>query len=496
MSGLTVLIVEDQLIVSADLAGKLHHLGYNVAASSVSGEEAVVLARQLRPSIVLMDIQLAGAMDGIEAADIIRRESDLPVVFLTAHSDEATIDRAKHSDAFGYIVKPFEERELKTTIEMAVYKHASGQRLRESEQRLKRAQEIAHLGSWDLDLVKNELAWSDETYRIFGLRPQEFSATYEAFLEAVHPDDRAAVDAAYFGSLRERRDTYEIEHRVVRKNTGEIRTVREKCEHVRDASGRIIRSVGMVHDITEHKQAEEEVLKLSRDVAARNLELEAVNKELEAFSYSVSHDLLSPLRSIDGFSRALLEDHSDRLDAEGRDFLGRILAASQRMGQLIDDLLNLSRVSRTEMRREQVDLSGIVAGISARLRKEQPGRNVAFAIGEGLSTYGDERLLNIVMDNLIGNAWKFTGNRPDAIIEFGAIEQSEKIYFVKDNGAGLDMTYADKLFAPFQRLHKPTEFPGTGIGLATVKRIIERHGGRVWIEGEKDKGVTVYFTLP
>jgi PAS domain S-box-containing protein len=413
----------------------------------------------------------------------------------------------------GYRQEELEALEaLAPAIVEALHRVRADEALRQSENRLNRSQEIAHLGSWELDLVNNHLTWSDEVYRLFGLQPQEFGATYEAFLEVVHPDDRTAVNEAYSSSLREGRDAYEIEHRVVRKATGEIRYVHEKCEHFRDETGKIIRSVGMVHDITERKKAEDDVLKLSEDMAARNLELEAANKELETFSYSVSHDLRAPLRSIDGFSRALLDDYNDRLDAEGRDFLERILSATQKMGHLIDDLLNLSRVSRTEMRREKVDLSEMAVRIAEGLKQAHPERGVEFIIAEGLSAYGDERLLNIVVENLIGNAWKFTENRSDAVIEFGELNcgmrnadcgfdknseirdrKSEMVYFVKDNGAGFDMTYADKLFAPFQRLHKPAEFAGTGIGLATVKRIINRHGGHVWIEGDKDKGATVYF---
>ncbi|MBI5676421.1 MAG: PAS domain S-box protein [Nitrospirae bacterium] len=361
--------------------------------------------------------------------------------------------------------------------------------LRESEQRMNRAEEIAHLGSWELDLASNHLFWSDEAYRIFGLKPQEFSATYGAFLEAVHPDDRAAVNEAYSGSLREGKDTYEIVHRVVRKATGEVRIVHEKCEHFRDEAGRIIRSVGMVHDITERKQAEE---KLSQ----RTAELEAANRELEAFSYSVSHDLRSPLRSIAGFSQILLEDYDDRLDADGKDFLRRMHEATSRMSQLIDDLLNLSRIARTEMRREKVDLSELALKIADALMKTLPERKAEFIIAEGLFAYGDERLFNVMLENLLDNAYKFTEKQSKAVIEFGVTQYNGKaVYFVRDNGVGFDKNFTDKLFNPFQRLHTANEFPGTGIGLATVKRIIDRHGGDVWIEGEIDKGTTVYFTL-
>ncbi|TAL24787.1 MAG: PAS domain S-box protein [Nitrospirae bacterium] len=522
--------------------------------------------------------------------------------------------------------------------------------LTENEARLKRSQEIAHLGSWELDLANNNLTWSDEVYRIFGLQPQEFDATYEAFLERVHPDDRAAVNDAYSGSLREGRDTYEIEHRVIRKATGEIRIVHEKCQHFRDETGKIIRSVGMVHDITERKTAEEKLIRakeewertfdsvpdmiaildenyhivrvnkamaeklgvnaeqcaglvcyqcvhetsgppafcphaltladgkyhiaevyeerlggdllvstsplfnengkligsvhvarditeqkksekeiksLNEDLRGYVIDLEAANKELDAFSYSVSHDLRAPLRGIDGFSLALLEDYADKLDDNGRDYLERMRAGTQRMGQLIDDLLNLSRVTRVRMSRENINLSAIAGKVADRLKKTSEKHEVEFIIAENLLAYCDANLLNVVFENLLGNAWKFTEKRKAAKIEFGVMQSkpplnpllnqggelvdSENsppnlggvaegrgggmVYFVRDNGAGFDKTYAEKLFTPFQRLHTMEEFPGTGIGLATVKRVIERHGGKVWIEGEVDKGATVYFTL-
>jgi len=254
-------------------------------------------------------------------------------------------------------------------------------------------------------------------------------------------------------------------------------------------------------EIAVRMRAEAEVQKLNRELEQRVIErtaqLEASNLELEAFSYSVSHDLRSPLRSIMGFSQTLWEDYAGKLDAEGIDALKRIVSATRRMGQLIDDLLNLSRVTRSDMKREQVDLSGVAARIAARLKESQQDRQADFIIAGELVADGDGRLLNIVLENLISNAWKFTVNSPHAVIEFGMTEHDGKPeYFVKDNGAGFDMAYAEKLFNPFQRLHPSTEYPGTGIGLVTVKRIIKRHGGHVRIIGEPGKGTVVYFTLP
>ncbi|HYS42872.1 MAG TPA: ATP-binding protein [Geobacteraceae bacterium] len=244
-------------------------------------------------------------------------------------------------------------------------------------------------------------------------------------------------------------------------------------------------------------EAANEGLKSAFDSLRRAKEVaDAANRELEAFSYSVSHDLRSPLRAIDGFSKALLDGYQNLLDERGGDYLKRVRAATQRMAQLIDDLLKLSRLTRGGMNITQVDLSGMVRDVVAELQKSQPGRRVAFRIAEGLSAECDGHLLKVVFDNLLGNAWKFTGQKEEATIEFAAtLVDGETAYFVRDDGAGFDMAYSDKLFATFQRLHLDKEFPGTGIGLSLVQRIIRRHGGNVWAEGEVGRGATFYFTL-
>jgi len=225
-------------------------------------------------------------------------------------------------------------------------------------------------------------------------------------------------------------------------------------------------------------------------------DLERANAELTSFAYSVSHDLRAPLRGIDGWSLALLEDYGDQLDDQARIYLERVRNETQRMGELIDDLLALSRVGRVEMQFEPVDLTALAQEIAARLQENEPGRQVEFAIQAGLATRGDAHLLGVALTNLLGNAWKFTGPRDLARIEFGQDEIGGRpAYFVRDNGVGFDMAYASKLFGAFQRLHSAAEFPGTGIGLATIQRVVQRHGGRVWATAQVGKGATFYFTL-
>ena len=251
-----------------------------------------------------------------------------------------------------------------------------------------------------------------------------------------------------------------------------------------------------IRDITVVKENETRIRQLAEDLKQRNADLETLNRELESFSYSVSHDLRAPLRAIDGFSQALGEDAADRLDAVSRGHLARIRKAAQRMGQLIDDLIRLARVTRSEIAVETVDLTAMVDEIARGLRESAPERSANFRIEPGLAISGDPQLIRVAVENLLNNAWKFTAQRAHTDIEFGRGDlMGEPAYFVRDNGAGFDMSYASKLFAPFQRLHDAGRFPGTGIGLATVQRIISKHGGRVWAEGRPEAGATFYFTL-
>ena len=269
---------------------------------------------------------------------------------------------------------------------------------------------------------------------------------------------------------------------------------------VRDAGGQPLMAVLTIGDITERKRAADVIRQLHTDleqrIVERTAQLQAANNELEAFCYSVSHDLRAPLRGLDGFSQALSEDYADKLDAQGQNYLGRIRAGSQRMGQLIDDLLNLSRVSRGDMSRELVNLSKMVHEVADELRATAPLREAEFVVADGLFAETDPRLLRIVLTNLLGNAWKFTAKQSHARIEFGSSgENGGKEYFMRDNGAGFDPAYSSKLFGVFQRLHSASDFPGTGIGLATVQRIVQRQGGRVWAEGKVEQGATFHFTL-
>ena len=251
-----------------------------------------------------------------------------------------------------------------------------------------------------------------------------------------------------------------------------------------------------IRDVTQRKRMEEDVQKLNEDLKQRASQLEAANKELEAFSYSVSHDLRAPLRSIDGFSHVVLEDYGEQLPADARGYLERVRAAAQRMAVLIDDLLNLSRVTRTALQPRFINLSKMAENIVHELQESHPERQVEFSLTPDLMVEADPHLMHIVLENLLSNAWKFTSKQEHTMIEFGQKNHvKERTFYVRDNGVGFDMAYADKLFGVFQRLHSVSEFPGTGVGLATVQRIISIHGGRIWAESVEGKGTTFYFTL-
>jgi PAS domain S-box-containing protein len=251
-----------------------------------------------------------------------------------------------------------------------------------------------------------------------------------------------------------------------------------------------------IRDVTQRKLYEADIEKLNEDLKQRASQLEAANKELESFSYSVSHDLRAPLRSIDGFSHVILEDYGEQIPPEALNYLQRVRAAAQRMALLIDDLLKLARITRSPLQARFINISKIVEEIARGLQEQQPERQVDFSITPDLMVEGDPHLLHAALENLIGNAWKFTSKKEKAHIEFGQLSRSkDRTFFIRDNGSGFNMAYVDKLFGVFQRLHAMTDFPGTGVGLATVQRIIKIHGGNIWAEGEEGKGATFYFTL-
>ncbi len=372
-------------------------------------------------------------------------------------------------------------------------KEKSESALRDSEERLNLALDAAKMGIWEIDMRTGRATHTLRHDQIFGYEALQTDWSVGRFIkEHVASEHQAIVERA-FAAARDASNAsgaFRLECPITRKD-GARRWILAEGTLFRDARGEPARMTGVISDVTDERDK-------AAALSAAYAQLEGANKELESFSYSVSHDLRAPLRLIDGFSQAVLEDSAGKLGPESAKDLGRVRAASQRMSRLIDDLLGLSRVTRAELRRTTVNLSALAESVARDLRSAEPGRAVDWIIAPGLAVEGDEGLLRVVLQNLMGNAWKFTSKTARARIEVSAFLQPDETpaYYVRDNGAGFDGAYAHKLFGAFQRLHGEEDYPGTGVGLATVARIISRHGGRTWAEGAPGRGATFYFTIP
>lgn len=349
---------------------------------------------------------------------------------------------------------------------------------------------------WDWDLMTGQFWWNDAVHSLFDYLPEEIEGSVEWFLSRVHPEDRERLKARMFspGELRHWQEEYRFASR-----DGSDRVVFERGYVLRDPLGNPVRMLGTMMDVTSRRNAQDELLRLNADleltVQERTTELREANRQLESFSYSVSHDLRSPLRSIMVLSRILKDENLDRLDQESKDNLARLVVNAERMAKLIDDLLQYSRLSRSKLHIKRFSLSDIASSVAEDLCGK-PGCQAKIMVEPDMVAECDPDLIRILFENLIGNAVKYSSRVDSPRVEVGQTEvHGQTTYFVRDNGAGFDPKYTDKLFVPFERLHDSEEFEGTGIGLANVHRIVQRHGGRVWATGEVGKGATFYFTL-
>jgi PAS domain S-box-containing protein len=362
---------------------------------------------------------------------------------------------------------------------------------------LERTQQISKTGGWEYDLATSKLTWTDEVYRLYGSERRSGPVELERVISAFDAESAPIVSAALERLVADG-EPCDLEVGLIRVD-GQRIWVRVVGEAVTER-GRVVRVRGIIADVNDRRLAEEEIRTLNTEleqrVAARTTDLEQVNHELETFAYSVSHDLRAPLRAVDGFSKVLLDDYAEKLGADGRHYLERVRAGAVRMGTLIDEILKLSRLSRQRFEREPIDISALAREIVAELSSLEPDRQVEVEIEDGLVAEADRGLVQSVLQNLLGNAFKFTARTGHPRIRFGAVEQDGvPVYFVSDNGAGFEMAHAKQLFRPFQRLHRESEFPGTGIGLPTVVRAVHRHGGTIWAHGAVNEGATFHFTL-
>jgi PAS domain S-box-containing protein len=541
MSNARILIVEDEGIEALEIQHRLKSFGYPSPDIVFSGEDAVKRAAETHPDLVLMDIMLCGEMDGVTAAEQISASFDIPIIYLTAYADEDTLQRAKITEPYGYIVKPFKERELHITIDMALYKHEMEKKLKESEKWL--ATTLRSIGDAVIATDRHGLVtfMNAVAESLMGWKLEEvLNKRLIDVFHIINKDTRQPVENPVTRVLFEGNIVGLANHtHLIAKNGMEI-PIDDSAAPIKDDKGNITGVILVFRDVTEREKAEEELRKahdelearvvertaelktavdllqeeakmrqkaeeelrvlndeLEARVRERTVELEVTNKELESFSYSVAHDLKTPIRAMEGFSRILMHEHADKLDAEALRLLRIICDNTKRMSRLIDDLLGLSRLTRQPMRKSVIHLGGMAEEVFVRLKSQVPKRNLQLTVKDLPEAYGDHSLLYQVMMNILDNAIKYTRPREIASIEVGGrIADNENIYSFKDNGIGFDERYADSLFVPFQRLHGLEEYEGTGIGLAIVKRIIQKHSGRVWAEGKVGAGAIFYFALP
>jgi PAS domain S-box-containing protein len=499
--GTRILIVEDERIVAMDLAGTLNELGYSVVGMAARGEEAIARADELRPHLILMDVRLGNGLDGIQVAEVIRRSRDVPVIYLTAHSDDETLHRAARTEASGYLVKPFTSPELHCAIEIALHKHVVDARLRESEQWL----------ATTLRSIAEAVIATDASGRIRLFNPGAEALTGWSHQEAVEHtiyevlslrDEQTGLPIADpVQKALDSSDAPVVQGSLLMSRSGELLAVEECAAPIVDSFGRLLGRVLVLRDITERRRQSAEIQKLNQELEQRVVErtaaLEAANRDMEAFSYSVAHDLRAPLRGIDGFSQLLIESQASRLNAQGIGYLNRVRSATARMGDLIDALLSLARIGRTDMQRVQVDFSALVQSLVPEIVAAHPDHEVDVRVQEGIYAYADAQLLRIALYNLLDNAWKFTRRSRNPQVVAGAeLRDGVMTYFIRDNGAGFEPLHAGKMFEAFERLHRDKEFSGTGIGLAIVQRVVQRHGGKIWADSQPGEGATFLFTLP
>jgi DNA-binding response OmpR family regulator len=518
----TVLLIDDSVTFREELKEALEQAGYGVFVAG-SGEEGLRVAADVRPSGIVVD----GILPGIDGATFIRRirlDAALrgsPCFLLTGSEDKSAELSALDAGADAFAVKEENINFILARIS-AMLRSAGNQSGREATTSLQGPKKVLAVDDSETYLQQLAQSLDSEGYEVILARSGEEALE----LLAVEPVDCVLLDLVMQGiDGRETcrrlklvpilRDIPVVMLTAVDDRETMIQSLGAGADdYIAKSSefdlvrARVMAQIRRKQFEDEHRTVREQLLRAEFEAhkaytaleaaearAALAEELQFRNEELESFSYSVAHDLRAPLRSIDGFSLALLEDCGDKLDDDGRRHLQYVRDSAQEMARLIDDLLALSRVTRGELKRGETHVSSMARSVVSRLQRANPDRKVDVVVADGIVADCDDRLLTIVLENLIGNAWKFTGKRHDARIEVGVIDDDPRTYFVRDNGAGFDMSYASKLFGVFQRLHSAADFEGTGIGLVTVQRIIRRHGGRIWAQGQVGHGAVFSFTL-
>ena len=498
-----VLLVDDNPANLVAMAAAIEGLEARVVTAR-SGDEALRCLLRGEFAAILMDVQMPG-LDGFETAEIIRqrkRTRDTPIIFITAiNQADDHVARGYALGAVDYVFKPVPPEILRSKVAVFVdlaTKRAlvtrQAEQLRQSEARFRQLVEgmPATVYTAGLEAFGATRYVSPQVEAMLGFPQAAWDSDPGLCSRLLHPGDRRRVARGFARSIADRLP-FSAEYRMVAAD-GRIVWVRDEALIVAGATGAADHLQGVRLDVTDRRLAQDALRAANENLRRAKDAAEFANRELETFNSAVAHDLRAPLRSIRGFSEALLEDNGERLDAEGQDCLRRVIAGADWMGQLIDDLLHLSHCTRSPMRHEDVDLGELASACLTELARTHPERQVQVDISPELTTEGDPRLLRVVLENLLRNAWKFTSRHASARIEVGR-EAETGAFFVRDDGTGFDMAYAGKLFQAFQRLHRQDEFEGNGIGLITVKRIVERHGGKVSGHGLPERGATFSFTL-
>ncbi|KAF0218502.1 MAG: PAS domain-containing [Geobacteraceae bacterium] len=515
-----VLVIDDEKLARANLRAFFEDMRYQVVEAA-NGREGLEVVSSENPDIVLTDLRMP-VMDGLAFIAALREKwPDTPVIAISGAGTLKVAIEAVRIGAWDYVTKPVRESgELEVRVKRALegarllaenrryYERLEEQvqeqtlEIRQSEERYRRL--LSSVTSYVYTVTINNGQPVNTVHfagceALTGFTPEEFSVNSGLWWQIVYEEDRPVVNAISERILNSP-GPLAIEHRLCHKN-GLLRWIGNTLVPHRDNEGVLVSYDGIITDITERKEAEEKVRSLNADleqrVADRTTELEQANRQLESFAFSISHDLRAPLRHICGFSRILAEDYRQQLEEKGKDYLKRIINGCDKMDKLIEAMLEFSRYSRQPINRMTVETNHLVREVFTEFETELSERQIELDIGNMLPCEADPTLLHQVYFNLLGNALKYTRKREVARVEIGSYQSDrETVYYVKDNGAGFDNEYAQRLFGVFQRLHRADEFEGTGVGLAIVQNIVQRHGGRVWAEAEPDIGATFYFVLP
>jgi len=498
-----VLVVEDEIVVSEDLQQRLAVLGFEIAGAADTGADAVAFAEATRPDVALMDIMLHGKPEGIAAAAVLRDDLNIPVIFLTAHSDSATLKQAKLTDPAGYIVKPFDDSQLRVALEMAPARHAMEQK----------ARQVARWLAATLSSVGDAVIATNTHTEILLMNPVAEKLTGWTQEDAIGKPCGEVVRLLNHstGALLRDPATRALESGVVvRLDPDTMLVSRNGTEHfvddsaspITDDAGKTLGAVVVLVDATDRVTARSRVEALTRQVAELVAEKDkqaALSGELEAFAAAVSHDLRGPLAAISGFSYLLSERHRERLDPSGKKFLDYVRDSALQMERMVEDYLAFLKTNREQTpRMGPVDMKALALAEFTSLSRTPGVAPANFVCGALPAAWGDESMLRQVLANLLGNAIKYSAPCAQPTVELGYAPGADGVptFHVRDNGVGFDAAQATALFEPFHRFHSAAEFSGTGVGLAVVKRIIEKHGGRVWAHSRPGAGATFYFTLP